>query len=86
MNRITISEETPEHLIGYLLGLLDGMGFRYHIDQKSKANRAFHGNRHDGLYRLDDARNRTDKPNFNKHGYRDILNEGDSDAIKVVLR
>ena len=84
-NRITIKEETPDHLVAYWLGVLVGLGVSYTITPESPLFRTMQGNRERMREELRIARINPNKPEFNKENYRIIHEAGDSDSIKVSV-
>ena len=84
-NRITIKEETPDHLVAYWLGMLNGLGISYNIDSECPLFRTMQGNRERIRDELKEARLRK-REAFNKDHYRIIHRAGDSDSIKVSVR
>ena len=84
-NRITIKEETPDHIVAYWLGMLNGLGISFIIDPDCQLFRTMQGNRDKMLIELKEARKRK-REAFNKDNYRIIHRAGDSDSVTVNVR
>ncbi len=84
-NIITISEDAPEHLVLAWLGVLVGMGYRYHIHPASPLFRILNENKLRLQDELKEARLQPRQP-FNEQGFRVIHTGGDSDSITVRVR
>lgn len=85
-NLVTISEETPTHLVSYWLGILVGMGISYTITPESPLFRPMQGNRERMREELRLARINPLETTANEQGIRIIWQSGNSDAIKVSAR
>ena len=85
-NIITISEDVPEHLVTYWVGILIGMGIPYKVNPKSPMYRVLQEYERELYLEGKEAREGKDKIPYNNMGYRVIHESGDTGALSVEIR